>query len=696
MNYGSHVVEAEERSIGYQPALDGVRGVAVTLVLLFHLGLSWMSGGYLGVSVFFTLSGFLITTLLVNELDRGGTIRLKRFYGRRARRLLPASIVCLVGACVLIAAKLVPDRSGLRWYVFGGLFQFANWVPLGLHNSYAELFKALSPTDHFWSLAIEEQFYWLWPISILGLFKLVRNRPRGDTQWMRRLVVCLAVLFVVFSISAPITAHLWNTDAAYFATWARIPEIMAGALLAVLIRRRAFPEWTKFFAPVALIVVVVLSVITPAGHGWAYEGALPLFGLLSAGLIAGLQHNSPVTALLSTKPIVFLGRISYGVYLYHWPVFVVLTQGRTNLGLWPLSLLRLAVTFAIALVSFSVIEQPIRQRRVLTKPRLGLAAVGVAIPVVLLLGFTEVSNSSSFEQSFGTLPTVAGTIAPLVTLPTTTSVAPTTTEAAATTAATTTGSTADTAPATSPPTTTLPPTTLPPTTVQITPSRPVRILIVGDSTAQVTGGGLVEWAKDHPELAQVEVAAFGGCGILDEGDRFYRGEWIPTLAPCVTLLNQHVPQRVRDARPDIVIVVTSFWDNVDHRWPGDPTPRSALDPVYDQRALTRFTAYNQMLIDAGAPRVSWVLYPRLDESWGAIHETSDDPARYPAFYAIERAAAAKFPGIVSTIDLATWSDQQGLTDDHSARPDGVHFTPEKAKQVAEQFLGNQIVQAALH
>ncbi len=685
------MAEAGERSIGYQPALDGVRAVAVVLVLLFHLGFSWMSGGYLGVSVFFTLSGFLITTLLASELKRSGTIALGRFYGRRARRLLPASIVCLAGVCILIATDQVPDRSGLRWYVFGGLLQFANWVPLGLRNSYAALFDTPSPLDHFWSLAIEEQFYWLWPVSMLGLFRLVTGKHRSFADWSKRIAIALGVLFVLFGISAPLTASLWNHDAAYFATWARIPEILAGALLAVIALRTGIPTIVRWLAPLGLAAILVLSAITPAGRGLAYEGALPLFALISAGLIAGLQHPTVVSRMLSLPPIVFLGRISYGVYLYHWPVFVVLSQGRTELDVIPLSVLRLSVTLAIALVSYFVIEQPIRERRFLTKPRIGLAATSFAIPLVALLGITQVSNTSSFEQPTETLPPAAGTLAPLVTPPAT--------GAAATTVASPVapgvgGDTTVMSESVSPAiTTTMPATT---TTVTLVPARPVRILIIGDSTAQVTGVSLVDWAGDNPQLGQVEVQAFGGCGILDEGDRFYRGQWEPTSPGCVTLLNEHVPERIAQGRPDIVVVVSSFWDNTDHRWPGDPTALSPLDSVYRERALPRFEAYNQLLLDSGAPRVAWVLYPPTDESWDAVDETSDDPARYVAFDALTRDAAAPFPGRVSTIDLSAWVDEQGLTNDHDARPDGVHFSESQSRTIVDTFLANAIIQAALH
>lgn len=687
-------MEAGQRSIAYQPALDGLRAVAVVLVLLFHLGLGWMSGGYLGVSVFFTLSGFLITSLLVTELQRSGRIRLARFYGRRARRLLPASMVALVGVSVLIATQQVPDRSGLRWYVFGALFQFANWVPIGLHNSYGELFKLPSPTDHFWSLAIEEQFYWLWPVTMLGLFRVVLGRHRRATDWMRRIGIWLAGLFVLFSVSAVLTARWWSEDAAYFATWARIPEILAGALLAVVVLRNGVANWIKWLAPLCLAAIMVLSVITPAGRGWPYAGGLPLFALISAGMIAGLQHATPVRSLLSLKPVVFLGKISFGVYLYHWPVFVVLSRARTELDLLPLSLLRIGVTLAIAIASYYLIEQPIRERRLLPRPRLGLAAVGLAVPLVALLGVTQVSNSSSFERTGSTLPKVVGTIAPLLAISPPTALVATTQPDPALRVDTGSSAVLTTTTLDAPTTTHVTPTATGAPT-QLTPTRPVRILVIGDSTAQVTGTGLTDWAAAHPALAQVEVQAFGGCGILNEGDRYYRNEWLPTPPGCIGLLDTTVPERIRDGQPDIVVVVTSFWDNTDHRWPDDPTPRSALDPVYRERALKRFTAYNQTLLDAGAPRVVWALYPVTNDEWGAVKQSSDGPARYVAFHEIEREAAAPFPARVGIIDLAAWSDQQGLTDNHAARPDGVHWSADVSRLVVEEFLGNAIIQAAL-
>ena len=159
----------EPVKLGYQPALDGLRAVAVSAVLLFHLGASWMPGGYLGVSVFFTLSGFLITTLLLRERVVTGRIDSRAFYTRRLRRLMPASLLTIAGVCVLIGIGTIADTSSLRREVLGALFQVENWVSLLGGKSYAQLFQSPSPVAHFWSLAIEEQFYWLWPPVVAGL-----------------------------------------------------------------------------------------------------------------------------------------------------------------------------------------------------------------------------------------------------------------------------------------------------------------------------------------------------------------------------------------------------------------------------------------------------------------------------------------------------------------------------------------------
>ena len=371
--------------LGYRPALDGVRAVSIVLVLAFHLGAPWMPGGYLGVSVFFTLSGFLITSLLLVERAGTGRIDVGAFYVRRLRRLLPASLICLTGIAVLAAVGTIAARSDLRSGVLGAVFQVANWERLLGDRSYADLFLAPSPVDHFWSLAIEEQFYWVWPLAIAGLTAVAA----------RRVAHVLVTAFAVLAVGAVVTAQVLGGDAAYFASWARFAEILAGAALAALVHGREIPARAARLAPPCLLAIVVLAVVTPAGRGWAYEGGLPVFALVSTGLLLGLLTPGPVARLLAREPIPWIGRISYGLYLFHWPVFTVLGDASVAE--------KLAMTGAITVVSYYVIERPIRTGRVLTMPSVYLrgAAVGfvaVAAVIAVLVPQARVERRSTAPE----------------------------------------------------------------------------------------------------------------------------------------------------------------------------------------------------------------------------------------------------------------------------------------------------------
>ena len=346
----------------YQPALDGVRAVAVAMVLLFHGGVGWMSGGYIGVSVFFTLSGYLITSLLLAEADTTGTVRVGAFLSRRARRLLPASVVCIVAVAVCSRYGLLDGVAHLERDLLGATFQVQNWVLLASGESYTDVLATVggqrSPLEHYWSLAIEEQFYWMWPL----VFGWLATRRRSLLP--RR----LAVLTIAAVAAAPLIALTWGGDAAYWATPARLAEILLGAWLAVaLAGRRVDRRWASL-APLALGVLVIAAVVLPADGGLMYRGGLPLVGVASALLIAGLQVPGRLRDLLSLPPFVGLGRISYGVYLFHWPIYVIVDETRTDLGGLALLALRLAATGIAATLSYVLIERPIRTRRMAAAP----------------------------------------------------------------------------------------------------------------------------------------------------------------------------------------------------------------------------------------------------------------------------------------------------------------------------------------
>jgi peptidoglycan/LPS O-acetylase OafA/YrhL len=333
----------------YFPGLDGLRAIAVVAVLFFHAGVRWVPGGFLGVSLFFTLSGFLITGLLIDEFSANGRIALRGFWARRIRRLMPAALVCL--ALVLIASRWLVDRaaiSSLRTDVVAAAADVANWRFVTAHQSYAELF-AHQPSAllHFWSLAIEEQFYLLFPCVVAVLAS--RRRP-----WL--LPVGLLGLLVA-SVSATLLTS--SHDTIYYGTHTRAAELLIGGLLAWFVRSRA-----NVGAPtnrplihllghrvpivqaagyVGLGLFALFVVTTRQADDWLYRGGFVMLALLWCVLIVAARANGSFRALVSVPPLVALGRRSYGVYLFHWPVFVLVTPSRLGVHGWQARLVQLAI-----------------------------------------------------------------------------------------------------------------------------------------------------------------------------------------------------------------------------------------------------------------------------------------------------------------------------------------------------------------
>lgn len=359
-----------ESRLRHEPALDGLRGLAVAGVVLFHAGWKHATGGFLGVSTFFTLSGYLITSLLLTERARTGRLDLPAFWARRARRLLPAAIATLLGVSIVAASQATPAQlSTLRGDVLAALGYVANWRFLFAGRSYADLFAAPSPVLHFWSLAIEEQLYVLFPLLVLVTVR----------RWLAPVLTALIVGSVLLSLTLYTPGG--STDAVYYGTFTRAGELLVGALLAVVLLGRPVdalrPPVARVLSGLAVLSLVAMVWLwsdTPQDASWLYRGGLVGHALLGALVIIGCRTAGPVRSLLSLAPLRGLGRISYGVYLYHWPVFV-----------WfhgPL-VARLAVTLALSLVSFYGLEQPVRERRVRVPVALVPAAMCLVAGVVV-------------------------------------------------------------------------------------------------------------------------------------------------------------------------------------------------------------------------------------------------------------------------------------------------------------------------
>jgi peptidoglycan/LPS O-acetylase OafA/YrhL len=342
-------------------ALDGARGLAVAAVVLFHGG--HLIGGYLGVDFFFVLSGFLITSLLLGEAARTGGIRLGGFWARRARRLLPALGVLLVG--VVLYSWLLASRSELsqiRGDAFATLGYVANWRDVWARQSYWSIFNAPSPLSHTWSLAIEEQFYVIWPLAFVALLALGK-RATAKTVFVACVVLAGASAALMFVLYDPT-----NTNRAYYGTDTRADAILLGAALAAwfTMHGTARSRTSRFvLEAVGILGAGALMVAWMRLDGQSatlYRGGFLVCGLAATAIIAAAVHPQAgiISRVLSTRALCGLGLISYGVYLYHWPIDVMLDSKRVGYTGWPLFVTQTAVTLAIAIASYFIVEQPIR------------------------------------------------------------------------------------------------------------------------------------------------------------------------------------------------------------------------------------------------------------------------------------------------------------------------------------------------
>ncbi len=354
--------------MGYLPGLDGIRALAVLGVMLYHADLPWMPGGFLGVDVFFVLSGFLITSLILEEFDRRGRIDFKTFYIRRARRLLPALLLMLAVVGVAAAFFYRDAAPAFRTDAIASLFYVNNWWYIVADQSYFEFIGRPPLLKHLWSLSIEEQFYLIWPAITLVALKLGKRRAVLITALVG--AIASTVWMAVLSITNGFP-DLADPSRAYFGTDSHIMGLLIGAALATVWRPGRLPTRLVPGAKILLTaigftsLVAVIWVFWQVGEfdGWLYRGGFLLFALLVAVLVAMASHpGSPFGAMLGTQPWRYIGQRSYGLYLWHWPVFMV-TRPDLDIGLdgLPLLILRFGLTFGIAELSYRFVEMPIRR-----------------------------------------------------------------------------------------------------------------------------------------------------------------------------------------------------------------------------------------------------------------------------------------------------------------------------------------------
>jgi peptidoglycan/LPS O-acetylase OafA/YrhL len=360
-----------ERGTRHQ-ALDGLRGIAVLAVLLFHADVTWAAGGYLGVDVFFVLSGFLITALLLAELDRSAGIDLGRFWWRRVKRLMP-SLVVLVVIAVAFGRVFAPLETvrGLRDDAMATLSQIVNWRFIDTIGH--QLSGAVrSPFQHCWSLAIEAQFYLVWPLLVWAV-----ARGRGRLSVRRNVGVLAGGLALASIIAmAALVGPGWDTQRVYYGTDTRAQALLVGAVLAALIGHRLTHDsrpasplaaaGISVAGTLAAAGILVAFVLAPTSGHTMYDGWYAVVAITVAVLIAQLvvAPDGRVPALLSSRPLAAVGRMSYSLYLWHWPLFLVITEDRTGLSGVSLFCARVVVSFVAAAISYVLFERGVIERRI--------------------------------------------------------------------------------------------------------------------------------------------------------------------------------------------------------------------------------------------------------------------------------------------------------------------------------------------
>jgi peptidoglycan/LPS O-acetylase OafA/YrhL len=617
--------------------LDGLRGLAVIAVVVFHLWPAVLPGGFIGVSVFFTLSGFLITRGLLNEIDQTGGVGLRAFWGRRIRRLWPASAACLALIVVVWLAFAWMSRS-ISLDVYASFLQVANWRFLATGKAYG--LADPSPVAHFWSLAIEEQLYLLVPVLVL----IARRRTS-------HLVAAFGMLIVVSVVNTRINAG--DAPVVYYSTITRAAELAAGCLLAVLVRtfpmvmvHRAARAALGLAGGLSIAALAVLMTRTSLGTDAYYRGGLTALAVLSVIAIIGAIWSPTLSRVLSIRVLVWFGAVSYGIYLIHWPVLVALEHTSIPVALRPW--LTLAITLIVAPLSLRLLEEPIRLRRISLQR---FAPFAGALTAVIVLGSAAGLSMHS--------PTTIDFAGAMKQLDQRGSAPDTTTDPGA-------GSAARIG----------------------TPERPIRTAMFGDSTAVMLAMGL---GFDEPAIKATFGGAEIGCSIGRGGQQ--RGDSVSgndSTQPAFNWKKEcdwttRWPNTVVfDGGLDAAIILTGNWDIAGRRVPelGNQW-RTVGDPVYDDWLRSEMETVVDSLHAAGASHVLWLTLP-------AKAGTAPNP-RVNRFNELVAGVTAQRPWM-SQPDYAGYLSSLGPGQD--PRADGMHVTMGTTGSVWADWLNAVVVETA--
>ncbi len=685
-------------------ALDGVRALAVMGVIAYHAGVKWVPGGLLGVDVFFVLSGYLITSLLLREVRGGGHVDLRAFWARRARRLLPALLLVLIAVMLWAALDRSLDIRSIRLDVTSALLYVANWRFAYSHQGYFSSAAAPSPVLHLWSLGVEEQFYLLWPLLVAGVVAFVRlgprlarfvaRRPASDpTGSGRRSVFTLAVAGAAASTGWLVYGALHGTDASrlYYGTDTRALALLTGAALAACLPLPKSPRavrtnihvvrrWSLVGA-LALGGLVYIFVTISGQDRLLYRGGFLVVAVLVALVIATLIRapRGPLSRLLGMPPLAHIGRISYGLYLWHWPVILFADNARTGLTGVALLWTRIGISLALAELSYWLMERPILAGFM---PGRRLAAAGL-VSVIMLAGIAgpwsvlpraSGANDANFASKLDAMAKQQNQetqqlTRQRVTLPK----KPVPTPAPPPVLSSIPGKLPGGKPY------------VPPNPV---PAEPLNMLVVGDSTAWSAELAL----QDKASAWKVNLinGARIGCGIAP-GTGAGDGDQAPVKYGECWNWPQVWQQTVAVQRPDVSLVVLGHWEVVNRNVNGKVMHIG--QPVYDNLLKAQFEKAVQVLGSAGG-KVALATAPCYlrPERPDGTYWPQDDCRRVQDFNKIVWAVAAEHPLNVVVLDLYQFFSPDGKwhldIGGHQVRdPDGIHFNIYGGDYLAPVFLG---------
>jgi peptidoglycan/LPS O-acetylase OafA/YrhL len=622
-------------------ALDGLRAVALLIIMGYHFGVSWLQGGFFSLDIFYVLSGYLITGLLLREYRKRDRISLSAFWLRRARRLLPALMIVLVAVVLMVRyAEPAGLYTGIRLDALSALFYFSNWWQIAVSGNYFVANGVVSPLTHTWSLSVEEQFYLIWPLVVLSVMALSRTFTRGV-----KVLLALSAAGAVASAleMAALFGPKANITRLYFGTDTHAQSIMVGAALACALTMIEIDRGRVGMAPPARSkrARVILTFLGLCGVGgtltltyfqtgtsaFDYRGGFLLSAMAAAAIVVGAVcvPGGPIAFALSRRPLVWIGTVSYGAYLWHYPVAIYLDAARTGLHGFLLLTVRIVTTLALSAASFYLVERPVMEGTF-------WRSLKAVIPATVLVG---------------------GTVAVIV------------------------GATASEALA-------VPALAIPTQSPTIGAKATIPILLTGDSTALTLGISIGLRSEEEKYGVDVIDDATEGCGVA-EGRFLLNNGTARTVAPAC---NPDAPaadqwpsilqRELLKYRPRVVVLLAGYWEVFDRT---DLAGRltDITNPQYARYIESQLQRFVSIVASAGHQAVLMTapFYDAAEQPDGQP-PPQNDPVRVREYNDLLRQAVMNNPRSASLVDLNRIVSPHGQFTASIGKvtvraPDGIHF-----------------------